>query len=51
MAGAVVIIIALVMAPVVICLSFTVLAALIGQLLWRDGEARNEGSELLDVGV
>lgn len=51
MAGAVLIIIALVLAPVAICMSFAGLAALLGQLLWSDGEKRNEGSELLDVGV
>ena len=51
MAGAVLIIIALLLAPIVICMSFAGLAALLGQLLWRDGEKRHEGSELLDVGV
>jgi hypothetical protein len=50
-AGAVLIIIALVLAPVVICMSFAGIAAVIGQLLWSDGEKRHEGSELLDVGV
>ena len=25
------------------------LAALLGHLLWKDGEIRNEGSELLDL--
>ena len=25
--------------------------ALFGQLLWKDGEARNEGSELVDLNV
>jgi hypothetical protein len=49
--GAVLIIIALLVAPVLICMSFAVLAALLGQSLWQDGEARGEGSELLDVGV
>lgn len=51
MPGAVLIIIALVLAPIVICMSFAALAALLGQLLWADGEKRHEGSELLDVGV
>jgi hypothetical protein len=50
-AGAVLIIIALVLAPVVICVSFVAIAAALGQLLWSDGEKRHEGSELLDVGV
>ena len=51
MAGAVLIVIALVLAPVMICMSFAALASVIGQVLWHDGEVRNEGSELLDVGV
>lgn len=25
------------------------IAALLGHLLWKDGEVRNEGSELLDL--
>jgi len=50
-AGAILIIIALVLAPVVICISFAGIAAVIGQMLWSDGEKRHEGSELLDVGV
>ena len=51
MAGAVLIIIALLLAPILICMSFAGVAALLGQLLWSDGEKRHEGSELLDVGV
>jgi hypothetical protein len=51
MPGAVVMVIALVLAPVFICMGFAALATVLGQLLWKDGEARNEGSELLDVGV
>jgi hypothetical protein len=50
-AGAVIITVLLLLAPVFIIISFGVLAALLGDLLWRDGEARNEGSELLDVNV
>jgi hypothetical protein len=50
-AGAVLIVIALLIAPVVICMSFAAIAALLGQVLWSDGEARHQGSELLDVGV
>jgi len=51
MAGAVVIIVLLVLAPVFIILGFAALAPLLGHLLWKDGEARHEDSELLDVGV
>ena len=49
--GAVIIVILLVLAPVFVIIGFAVLAAVLGQLLWMDGEARHEGSELLDVGV
>ena len=51
MAGAVLIVVALVLAPVLICMSFAAIAALLGEVLHRDGQARHEGSELLDVGV
>ena len=51
MVGAVLIIIALLLAPILICMSFAGLAALLGEVLHRDGQARHEGSELLDVGV
>ena len=51
MPGAVIIVILLVLAPVFVIIGFAVLAAVLGQLLWMDGEARHEGSELLDVGV
>ncbi len=51
MAGAVIIVIALLLAPVLVIMGFAAIAALLGQLLWKDGEDRNEGSELLDVGV
>lgn len=51
MAGAVLIIVALVLAPVAIGMSFAALAAVLGEALHRDGQARYEGSELLDVGV
>ena len=51
MTGAVLIIIALLLAPVLIAMSFAVLASVLGQVLWHDGEARHKDSELLDVGV
>jgi hypothetical protein len=41
----------LLLAPVFIILGMAVVASVFGHLLWQDGEARNEGSELLDVGV
>ncbi len=51
MPGAVVMVIALLLAPVFIIMGFAAVATVLGHLLWSDGEARNEGSELLDVGV
>ena len=51
MPGAIAIVIILLLLPVVICMSFAVIAAVFGQLLYKDGEARNEGSELLDLNV
>jgi hypothetical protein len=49
--GAVAIVLILLLLPVVVCMSFAVIAALIGQQLAKDGEARNEGSELVDLNV
>ena len=51
MPGAIAIVIVLLLLPVIICMSFAVIAAVFGQLLYRDGEARNEGSELVDLNV
>ena len=49
MPGAVVLILILLGFPVVVGLSMAGLAALLGHLLWKDGEIRNEGSELLEL--
>lgn len=49
MPGAIAIVLLLVLIPVVVIMSGAVLAALIGESLYRDGRARNEGSELLEV--
>ena len=51
MPGAIAILIVLFLLPVVVLMSFAVIAAVLGQLLYKDGEARNEGSELLDLNV
>ena len=51
MAGAIIILIVLTLIPVIICLSSAALAAALGWSLNRDGEVRNEGSELLDLNV
>ncbi|MFM7127299.1 MAG: hypothetical protein ACKOA6_09180 [Actinomycetota bacterium] len=49
MAGAIVLIIALLAFPIVVGMSMAGLAALIGHVLWKDGEIRNEGSELVEL--
>ncbi len=51
MPGAVAIVIVLLLLPVIIIMSMAVVAAVLGHLLYRDGEIRNEGSELLDLNV
>jgi L-asparagine transporter-like permease len=35
--------------PIIFGLSMAGVAALFGHVLWKDGEIRNEGSELLDL--
>lgn len=49
MPGAVILMIILLGFPIVVGLSMAGIAALLGHLLWKDGEIRNEGSELLDL--
>jgi predicted branched-subunit amino acid permease len=49
MAGAVAIVVVLLLIPIGFLVSMGALAALLGQLLTRDGEARHEGSELLEL--
>lgn len=49
MPGAVILMLILLGFPVVVGLSMAGIAALLGHLLWKDGEVRNEGSELLDL--
>jgi len=51
MAGAVGILIVLMLIPVALLMTGAVASALIGHLLWRDAEVRHEGSELLDTNV
>lgn len=51
MAGAIVLVIVLVLFPVLVGLGSALLAATLGHLLWKDGEARHEGSELLDTNI
>jgi hypothetical protein len=47
--GAIVLIVILFAFPIVVGLSSVAIAALLGHLLWKDGEARHEGSELVDL--
>jgi hypothetical protein len=49
MAGIVAIIIVLLLLPVMVLMSGGVASALIGFFLGRDADARNAGSELLDL--
>ena len=49
MPGAVIIVLVLPLFPVLVIMSGAVASALIGEFLFRDGVARNEGSELLEL--
>ena len=51
MPGAIAIVLVLLLFPVLVVMSFAVVAAVLGQLLAKDGEARNAGSELVDLNV
>ena len=49
MPGAIVIVAVLLLSPVIICMSFALIAFALGQLLYQDGEIRNADSELVDL--
>ena len=49
MPGAIALVIVLLLFPVVVIMSGAVASAIIGEVFRRDGEARHEGSELLDL--
>jgi hypothetical protein len=49
MAGAIVIVIVLLLIPVLVLLSGAVASAVIGEAMEIDDESRHEGSELLDL--
>jgi len=51
MPGALILVVILLAFPIVVGLSTAVLAALLGHLLYRDAEIRNEGSELIDTNI
>jgi hypothetical protein len=51
MAGAVAIVVALLVFPIVFLLSMTAVASALGSVLFRSVEERHEGSELLDTNI
>lgn len=51
MPGAIAMIVFLLIFPILAVMGFAALAAVLGSLLNKDAEVRNEGSELLDLNV
>ena len=51
MPGAIAIVVVLILFPVIALMGAAVLAAILGMVLNKDAEVRNEGSELLDLNV
>ena len=49
MAGAIGILVVLLLFPVVVLMGSSILAAVLGQLLWKDGQTRHAGSELVEL--
>ncbi len=49
MAGAVIVVLALIGFPIVVGLSTAGIAALLGHLLYKDAEFRHQGSELVEL--
>ncbi len=49
MPGSLIIVLVLAVFPILVIMSGAAASALIGELLYRDGVARNEGSELIDL--
>jgi ABC-type methionine transport system permease subunit len=49
MAGAIAIVIVLLVLPVAVLMSGAVGAGILGHFLYRDGQARHEGSELTEL--
>ena len=49
MAGAIAIVVVLLIFPTLVLMSGGIGSAIIGHFLQRDGEIRHEGSELLDI--
>ena len=51
MAGAIIIVIVLLLIPVLVLMSGGIASLILGESLEHDAEVRNEGSELLDLNV
>ncbi|MEY4364911.1 MAG: hypothetical protein RLZZ305_255 [Actinomycetota bacterium] len=51
MPGALILVAVLLAFPIIVGLSTAALAGVLGHLLWKDGESRHEGSELLDTNI
>ncbi len=51
MPGAIAVVVVLLLLPVLVCMGSVVVAVVLGVVLNRDAEVRNEGSELLDLNV
>lgn len=49
MAGVVAIVLVLLIIPVIVIMSGAIASAILGESMYRDGRARSEGSELLDL--
>ena len=49
--GAIAIVLVLLLLPVLVCMGSAVVAVVLGVVLNRDAEIRNEDSELLDLNV
>lgn len=51
MPGAIILVVALLAFPIIVGLATAAIAAVLGHLLYKDGEARHADSELLDLNV
>lgn len=51
MIGAILIVVALLIFPVLFLMSMAVVAGVLGSVLTQDGAARHEGSELVDLNI
>ena len=49
MAGAIIIVVVLLLIPVLVLISGGIAAAVLGETLARDGDVRDEGSELVEL--